>query len=60
MDPRPGIKGTPKREKNPVAVKGIFTADWKDTALLRTFVHGRGKIRARRVTRLTLRQQPSW
>jgi small subunit ribosomal protein S18 len=31
--------------------------DWKDTALLRTFVSDRGKIRSRRVTGLTGQQQ---
>ena len=31
--------------------------DWKDAALLRKFISDRGKIRARRVTGLTPRQQ---
>ncbi|WP_028922260.1 30S ribosomal protein S18, partial [Pseudonocardia acaciae] len=31
--------------------------DWKDTALLRTFISDRGKIRSRRVTGLSPRQQ---
>jgi small subunit ribosomal protein S18 len=31
--------------------------DWKDTALLRQFISDRGKIRVRRVTGLTPRQQ---
>ncbi|MEN3265252.1 30S ribosomal protein S18 [Pseudonocardia sp.] len=36
---------------------GIERVDWKDSALLRTFLSDRGKIRARRVTGLTPRQQ---
>lgn len=31
--------------------------DWKDSALLRTLISDRGKIRARRVTGLTRAQQ---
>ncbi|MFD3688295.1 30S ribosomal protein S18 [Nocardiopsis sp. NPDC058631] len=31
--------------------------DYKDVALLRTFVSDKGKIRSRRVTRVTARQQ---
>ncbi|MDS1269652.1 30S ribosomal protein S18 [Lipingzhangella sp. LS1_29] len=31
--------------------------DYKDTALLRKFISDRGKIRSRRVTRITARQQ---
>ncbi|TDQ53265.1 30S ribosomal protein S18 [Actinorugispora endophytica] len=31
--------------------------DYKDVALLRTFVSEKGKIRSRRVTRVTARQQ---
>jgi small subunit ribosomal protein S18 len=37
--------------------EGLATVDWKDTALLRTFVSDRGKIRSRRVTGLTGQQQ---
>ena len=32
-------------------------ADYKDTALLRTFISERGKIRARRVTGLSVQEQ---
>jgi small subunit ribosomal protein S18 len=35
----------------------VAEVDWKDTALLRTFISDRGKIRARRVTGLTPQQQ---
>jgi small subunit ribosomal protein S18 len=46
-----------KRRANPLHARGITEVDWKDTALLRTFVSDRGKIRARRVTGLTPQQQ---
>ena len=50
--------GHPKRRKaNPLHARKVETVDWKDTALLRTFISDRGKIRARRVTGLTPRQQ---
>ena len=31
--------------------------DWKDVALLRTFISDRGKIRARRVTGVSVQEQ---
>lgn len=46
-----------KRKANPLRQRGIDTVDWKDTALLRTFLSDRGKIRSRRVTGLTGQQQ---
>jgi small subunit ribosomal protein S18 len=50
--------GRPRRPKaNPLRARKVDTVDWKDTALLRTFISDRGKIRARRVTGLTPRQQ---
>nr|WP_203607205.1 30S ribosomal protein S18 [Streptomyces sp. SID11385] len=36
---------------------GITYIDYKDTDLLRKFLSDRGKIRARRVTRMSVRQQ---
>ncbi|MCB1264070.1 MAG: 30S ribosomal protein S18 [Mycobacterium sp.] len=49
---------TPLRKKaNPLTKLGITTVDYKDTALLRTFISDRGKIRSRRVTGLTVQQQ---
>jgi small subunit ribosomal protein S18 len=45
----------PRRKKsNPLKDKEL---DWKDVGLLRQFVSDRGKIRSRRVTGLTPRQQ---
>nr|WP_237159497.1 30S ribosomal protein S18 [Mycolicibacterium rhodesiae] len=36
---------------------GLSEVDYKDTATLRVFISERGKIRSRRVTGLTVRQQ---
>ncbi|MEU7816849.1 30S ribosomal protein S18 [Pseudonocardia sp. NPDC049154] len=48
---------SPRKKASPLHVRGLTEVDWKDTALLRTFVSDRGKIRARRVTGLTPQQQ---
>jgi len=42
---------------NPLDRDGITYIDYKDTDLLRKFISDRGKIRSRRVTRVTARQQ---
>ncbi|MEV7923581.1 MULTISPECIES: 30S ribosomal protein S18 [unclassified Kitasatospora] len=47
----------PKARPNPLFTAGIEYIDYKDTDLLRRFVSDRGKIRSRRVTRLTVQQQ---
>lgn len=47
----------PKKKPNPLAAAGITYIDYKDTALLRKFISDRGKIRARRVTGVTSKQQ---
>ncbi|MFJ2189386.1 30S ribosomal protein S18 [Kitasatospora sp. NPDC087861] len=47
----------PKARPNPLLAAGIEYVDYKDTDLLRRFVSDRGKIRSRRVTRLTVQQQ---
>ncbi|WP_415948421.1 30S ribosomal protein S18 [Streptomyces sp. KLOTTS4A1] len=46
-----------KSRPNPLDQAGITSIDYKDTDLLRSFVSDRGKIRSRRVTRVTARQQ---
>ena len=46
-----------RRKRNPLLTAEVSTVDWKDVALLRTFLSDRGKIRARRVTGLTPQQQ---
>ncbi|EME99083.1 SSU ribosomal protein S18p [Streptomyces mobaraensis NBRC 13819 = DSM 40847] len=46
-----------KQRTNPLDTAGIVYIDYKDTDLLRKFISDRGKIRSRRVTGVTLRQQ---
>jgi small subunit ribosomal protein S18 len=49
---------TVKRQRvNPLDAAGITYIDYKDTDLLRKFISDRGKIRSRRVTRVTPQQQ---
>ncbi|KNB53190.1 30S ribosomal protein S18 [Streptomyces caatingaensis] len=49
---------TPLRPRpNPLDAAGITYIDYKDTDLLRKFLSDRGKIRSRRITRVTARQQ---
>ena len=50
-------RGDRKARPNPLDAAGITYIDYKDTSLLRKFISDRGKIRTRRVTRLTPRQQ---
>lgn len=57
MKPERGRGRVARRKANPLVTRGIETVDWKDATLLRTFISDRGKIRARRVTGLTPRQQ---
>jgi small subunit ribosomal protein S18 len=46
---------TPRRFANPLG--DADHVDYKDVALLRKFISEKGKIRSRRVTRVTARQQ---
>ena len=46
-----------KKKSNPLKTAKIETIDYKDTALLRKFISDRGKIRARRVTGVTVQEQ---
>ncbi|MFE0153478.1 30S ribosomal protein S18 [Nonomuraea sp. NPDC059007] len=46
---------TPRKKTNPLL--GVTFVDYKNTALLRTFISDRGKIRGRRVTGVTVQQQ---
>lgn len=52
-DPRKPLKARP----NPLDQAGLTYVDYKDTDLLRKFISDRGKIRSRRVTRVTAQQQ---
>ncbi|MEE2037422.1 30S ribosomal protein S18 [Nocardiopsis sp. CT-R113] len=48
-------RGPARTSANPLGDQDFV--DYKDVALLRTFVSDKGKIRSRRVTRVTARQQ---
>ncbi|WP_028933897.1 30S ribosomal protein S18 [Pseudonocardia spinosispora] len=54
---RVDVRRTPRRKANPLRARKIDSVDWKDVGLLRSFISDRGKIRARRVTGLTPKQQ---
>ena len=47
----------PKKKANPLKAAKVTHIDYKDTALLRKFISDRGKIRARRVSGVTVQQQ---
>ncbi|MYR45785.1 30S ribosomal protein S18 [Streptomyces sp. SID5910] len=55
--PRKSERKPPKRRPNPLDAAGVTYIDYKDTDLLRRFLSDRGKIRSRRVTRVSARQQ---
>ncbi|MFD4974869.1 30S ribosomal protein S18 [Streptomyces sp. NPDC058424] len=55
--PRKSDRKPVKARPNPLEQAGISYIDYKDTDLLRGFVSDRGKIRSRRVTRVTAQQQ---
>ncbi|MFI0502414.1 30S ribosomal protein S18 [Streptomyces albogriseolus] len=57
MSPRQGPRKPIRSRPNPLDAAGITSIDYKDTDLLRTFLSDRGKIRSRRVTRVTAQQQ---
>ena len=47
----------PKKKANPLKAAKVANIDYKDTATLRKFISERGKIRARRVTGLSVQDQ---
>lgn len=49
--------GSTRKHKKPLLAPDVEYVDYKDVALLRTFISDRGKIRSRRITGLTPRQQ---
>ena len=55
MAPTPPAKRVPKKKSNPLRAGQHI--DYKDTATLRKFISERGKIRARRVTGLSVQEQ---
>ncbi|KUH39926.1 MULTISPECIES: 30S ribosomal protein S18 [Streptomyces] len=54
---RPADRKPAKSRPNPLERDGITYIDYKDTDLLRKFISDRGKIRSRRVTRVSAQQQ---
>lgn len=46
-----------KKKANPLWTAKVDKIDYKDTALLRKFISDRGKIRARRVTGVSVQEQ---
>ncbi|MFI6009843.1 30S ribosomal protein S18 [Streptomyces sp. NPDC051243] len=55
--PRKTDRKPAKSRPNPLDQAGVTYIDYKDTDLLRKFISDRGKIRSRRVTRVTVQQQ---
>ncbi|MDT0392796.1 30S ribosomal protein S18 [Streptomyces sp. DSM 41921] len=55
--PRKPERKPAKNRPNPLDQAGITYIDYKDTDLLRKFISDRGKIRSRRVTRVSAQQQ---
>ncbi len=47
----------PKKKSNPLKAAKITYVDYKDTGLLRKFISDRNKIRARRVTGVSVQEQ---
>ena len=47
----------PKKKQNPLKTAGVEKVDYKDVNVLRKFISDRGKIRARRVTGLSVQEQ---
>ena len=54
--PPPRIKPG-KKKSNPLKAAKVENIDYKDAALLRKFISDRGKIRARRVTGVSVQEQ---
>jgi small subunit ribosomal protein S18 len=47
----------PKKKQNPLKAAGVERVDYKDVNVLRKFISDRGKIRARRVTGVSVQEQ---
>ena len=54
--PKPALR-KPKKKVSPLMAVKVQNIDYKDTATLRKFISDRGKIRARRVTGVSTREQ---
>ncbi|MFE2230295.1 30S ribosomal protein S18 [Streptomyces kronopolitis] len=57
MPRRHDPRRTPTPRRNPLDAAGVTYIDYKDTDLLRRFLSDRGKIRSRRITRVSAQQQ---
>ncbi|MEN3584396.1 30S ribosomal protein S18 [Streptomyces sp. ZYX-F-203] len=57
MAPRQAPRKPQKPRPNPLDAARVTYIDYKDVDLLRKFVSDRGKIRSRRVTRVSAQQQ---
>ena len=57
MARRQDLRKPVQSRPNPLDAAKITYIDYKDTELLRKFISDRGKIRSRRVTRVTAQQQ---
>ncbi|CAL9541961.1 30S ribosomal protein S18 [Streptomyces sp. enrichment culture] len=55
--PRKNVRKPARQRPNPLDRDGVTYIDYKDTDLLRKFISDRGKIRSRRVTRVSAQQQ---
>ncbi len=54
---RPQLRKPMKRKIGPIRTVQVGEIDYKDIALLRKFISDRGKIRARRVTGVSVQDQ---
>lgn len=54
---KPVLRKPIKKKPNPLHADKVDYIDYKDTALLRKFISDRGKIRARRVTGVSVQEQ---
>ncbi len=54
---KPALRKPIKKKANPLRSVKVGEIDYKDTALLRKFISDRGKIRARRVTGVSVQEQ---
>ncbi|GGV55018.1 30S ribosomal protein S18 2 [Streptomyces longisporoflavus] len=57
MAPRKPYARDQKPRPNPLVQAKVTYIDYKDTELLRKFISDRGKIRSRRVTKVSAQQQ---
>jgi small subunit ribosomal protein S18 len=54
---KPELRKPGKKKANPLSLAQAAAINYKDTAMLRKFISDRGKIRARRVTGVSVQEQ---